>query len=135
MSRLRKGKMKIQQEKFTREVFLSMLGEDGISSTALAARQYRGEVAVFAGLSRPLRQNEYGELDLYAAALTNLIKQFVNIEMKQAADLVREYWREWTYGLARSERLKGDRLDERAFTDGYCFVIATHPDDKSRIEV
>jgi hypothetical protein len=43
------------------------------------------------------------------------------VDMQQAAELVREYWREWLEGLAVAERLK----PSTAYLEGICFVAAT----------
>jgi hypothetical protein len=116
----------IQTMNFGRDVFLRVLG---IESNAWNQRSYRGEVALGFGLARPGHVNSYGEIDLLAGTLTVLITHFVKIDMKQAAELVRDHWREWLEGVARAERLK-----LRAYSEGICFVIATDA-DKEKVKV
>jgi hypothetical protein len=116
----------IQTMNFGRDVFLSVLG---IESNAWNQRAYRGEVALGFGLARPGHVNSYGEIDLLAGMLTVLITHFVKIDMKQAAELVRNHWLAWLEGVAGAERLK-----RSAYSEGICFVIATDA-DKQKINV
>jgi hypothetical protein len=58
-----------------------------------------------------------------------LITHFVKIDMKQAAELVRNHWLAWLEGVARAERLK-----RGPYSEGICFVIATDA-DKEKIKV
>jgi hypothetical protein len=99
----------IQTKNFGRDVFLLTLG---IESGAWDQRAYRGEVALGFGLARPGHVNSYGEFDLVAGTLTVLITHFVKIDMKQAAQLVRDHWLAWLQGVARAERLKSSAYSE-----------------------
>ncbi|MGY4253641.1 hypothetical protein ACVI1L_000709 [Bradyrhizobium sp. USDA 4516] len=93
-------------------------------SNAWTQRAWRDEVALAFGLSKPLLHNQYGELDMFAVALTVLISNYIKIDMKRSAALVREHWRGWLDGLARAERARGRTV----YSEGICFVIATNPD-------
>jgi hypothetical protein len=117
--------MKIQREDYSRDVFLSVFG---IDANAWGQRAYREEVALAFGMKKPVFQNQYGEIDLFATALTFYIAFFFKIDMKRAAGLVRDTWREWLEGLAKVERMKFHRTIE-----GICFVLACSS-DKTKIE-
>lgn len=119
--------MAIQNEVYSRDVFLSVFK---IDTNAWTQRGYRDEVALAFGLSRPAHTNEYGEVDLFATELTILIANFIKIDMKRAAGLVRDYWREILDGLAKAERVKGRAV----YSEGIRFVVASNP-DKTRIDV
>lgn len=108
----------IQAMNFPRGVLLDVFGIEG---NAWHQRQHRGEVALAFGQSRPVFTNEFGELDVLAVGLTLLIVNLAKVDMKQAAELVRDYWREWLEGVAMAERLK----PSTAYLDGICFVVAT----------
>jgi hypothetical protein len=117
----------IQAMSFGRDMFLGVFG---IENSAWTQRSYRGEVALGFGLARPGHVNSYGEIDVFAMALTVFIALHVKIDMKQAAELVRDSWLAWLEGLARTERLKRSAV----YSEGICFVVAANA-DKTKIEV
>jgi len=118
--------MRIQSEVYSRDEFLSVFN---IDTSAWTQRAYRGETAMAFGVASPVFTNQYGELDMFATTLTFYIAYFLKIGMKRAAGLVRDKWREWLDGLAKTERIK----DRAVYTEGICFVVASNP-DKTKIE-
>jgi hypothetical protein len=117
----------IQAMNFPRGVLLDVFGIEG---NAWHQRQHRGEVALAFGLAKPVFANEFGELDVFAVGLTLLIVILAKVDMKEAAELVREYWREWLEGLAVAERLKPS-----TYLDGIGFVAATDVNERKIVAV
>lgn len=117
--------MRIQSEVYSRDEFLSVFD---IDTSAWTQRAYRGETAMAFGMASPVFTNQYGELDMFATTLTFYIAYFLKIDMKRAAGLVRDTWREWLEGLAKVERMKIHRAIE-----GICFVLA-RSSDKNKID-
>jgi len=118
----------VQAMNFARGVLLDVFGIEG---NAWHQRQHRGEVALAFGMERPVFANEFGELDVFAVGLTWLIVILAKVDMKEAAELVREYWREWLEGLAFAERLK----PSTTYLDGICFVVATDVSEQRIVAV
>ena len=120
--------MTIQAMNFGRDTLLDVFD---IESTAWKQRSYRGEVALGFGLGKPAHTNQYGEIDLVAVMLTVAIGFVLKIDMGQAAEIVRDYWKEWLSGVADAERLKrGTPYSERP-----CFFIIADTDSREKIDV
>jgi hypothetical protein len=111
----------IQVLNFGLAVLLSVFGFD---ANAWGQRSFRDEIALGFGLSKPAVTNEYGEIDLLAVALMMLVSTHLKTDLKHAAALVRDYWREWLEGVAVAERLRPGAL----FSKGICFVVVANAD-------
>ena len=118
--------MRIQQKDYPRDIFLRVLG---VEAGAWTQRTHRGDTSVAFGLPRVAHTNQYGELDIFSAALTIITAFHVKLDMGTVSEQVRKFWAELTEGLARSERLKPGR-----YLESWCFVVATSNLDKSRVE-
>src|SRR5262249_41740340 len=117
----------IQTMNFGRDVLLRVLG---VESNAWDQRAYRGEIALGFGLARPGHANCYGEFDLVAATTAAMTTDFVNIDRKKAAALVRDHWLPLLEGVAVAEQLNKNA----AYSHGVFFVIATNA-NKEKIRV
>jgi len=89
---------------FPRDTLLALTR---ISESTWDQRQYCSEVALAFGLSRPAHANEYTYPDACAVLLAHMIHCFIRLELKRAAEIVRETWDGddgWLALLTKAER-------------------------------
>jgi len=82
-----------------RDSFCALIG---VKSATLSQRQYTGEQAFAFGLTKPVHINEYHYLDGAAALLASMMNR-AGLDLKPAADVVRERWDDWLTLLIRVE--------------------------------
>jgi hypothetical protein len=82
-----------------RDTFCALIG---VKSATLSQRQYTGEQAFAFGLTKPVHINEYHYLDGAAAILASMMNR-AGLDLKPAADVVRERWDDWLTLLIRVE--------------------------------
>jgi hypothetical protein len=83
-----------------RETFLALIQA---KSTTLAQRIHTREAAFAFGLTKPPHTNEYLYPDAFAAILASAINRVGGIDLKPAAEIVRERWPDWHTLLTRAE--------------------------------
>jgi len=88
------------QPTIPRDTFCALID---VKSTTLSQRQYTGEQAFAFGLSKPAHLNEYLYLDAAAALLASMLNCFGGLELKHAANIVRQTWDDWLTLLIRAE--------------------------------
>jgi hypothetical protein len=93
-----------------------------------------GQVALALGCQKPAHTGEYLVLDAVAVMLTSMLAA-TGLELKPAADAVREHWQEWLELVTRAERRPifgsgGEQVRSELF-----FAVATMFDGTHRVEV
>lgn len=103
-------------------------------SSRFDQRAALGQVALALGCQKSAHIGEYLYLDAVAVMLTSMLAA-TGLELKPAADAVREYWQEWLKLVTRAEREPifgsgGEQVRSELF-----FAVATMFDGTHRVEV
>jgi hypothetical protein len=75
-----------------------------VKSSTLDQRVMTGEAAFALGCQRPAHTGEYLILDAVAMLLSSVLNRFAGLELKAAADAVREHWDDWLTLVTKVER-------------------------------
>jgi hypothetical protein len=75
-----------------------------VKPSTLDQRVMTGEAAFALGCQRPAHVGEYLILDAVAMLLASMLNCFAGLELKAAADEVREHWDGWLTLLTKAER-------------------------------
>jgi len=87
-------------EAFNRDEFLRLLI---LKSTTFDQRVLMGQAALALGCQKPAHTGEYLVLDAVAMLLVSMLNR-LGVELKPAADAVREHWKGWLELVTRVER-------------------------------
>jgi hypothetical protein len=87
-------------ETFNRDEFLRLLI---LKSTTFDQRVLMGQAALALGCQKPAHTGEYLVLDAVAMLLVSMLN-WLGVELKPAADAVREHWEGWLELVTRAER-------------------------------
>jgi hypothetical protein len=88
-------------EFLSRDEFLRLLR---LKSTTLDQRVLMGQAAFAFGCQKPAHVGEYLVLDAVAMLLSSILNQRAGLELKPAADAVREHWEGWLALVTKDER-------------------------------
>jgi hypothetical protein len=88
-------------EALPRGDFLALVG---MKSPTLDQRVLTGEAAFAFGCQKPAHTGEYLVLDAVAMLLSSMLNRLAGLELKAAADDVREHWKDWLKLVTRAER-------------------------------
>ena len=84
-----------------RETYLALCR---IKSSTLDQRVRVGEAAFALGCERPARIGWYLLLDVVAMILSSVLNHFTGLRLRQAAEVVREQWKDWLELVTKAER-------------------------------
>jgi len=85
----------------SRSDFLRLVG---VKSSTLDQRVLTSEAAFALGCQRPAHVGEYHPLDPVAMLLASMLNCFAGLELRVAADMVREHWDAWLALVTKAER-------------------------------
>ena len=99
-------------EALPRGDFLALVG---MKSPTLDQRVLTGEAAFAFGCQKPAHAGEYLALDAAAMLLSSMLNRLAGLELKAAADEVREHWNGWLTLLTKAERFPKPNHPEQFF--------------------
>jgi hypothetical protein len=100
-----------------------------LQSNAWNQRTFKSETPLGYGLAKPAHQNEYGWMDVIMVGVTNMVNVHARIGLAKSAELLRDYWKELTIGIAATERA----MDVAAWSEQIHFLVAVGYTDKKKV--